>query len=92
MITNHQWLFNKLSKIVEYSFHCDKLEEMEDLKTGIFKRTLLDSGCLNIKKDFEDSQICIRSVDPIHAFLKLLEHLRIAAPSKNAKNISCLAF
>ena len=86
VITNHQWLFNKLSKIVEYSFTCDTLEEMEDLKNGIFKRTLLDSGCLDISKDFEDSQISIRSVDPIHAFLKLLEHLRIAAPSnENAK-------
>ena len=82
MITNHQLLFNKLSKIVEYSFTCDTLEEMEDLKNGIFKRTLLDSGCLDIKKDFEDSQISIRSVDPTHAFLKLLEHLCIAAPSK----------
>ena len=86
VITNHQWLFNKLSKIVEYSFTCDTLEEMEDLKNGIFKRTLLDSGCLDINKDFEDSQISIQSVDPIHAFLKLLEHLRIAAPSnENAK-------
>ena len=86
VITNHQWLFNKLSKIVEYSFTCDTLEEMEDLKNGIFKRTLLDSGCLNINKDFEDSQISIQSVDPILAFLKLLEHLRIAAPSnENAK-------
>ena len=32
VITNHQWLFNKLSKIVEYSFTCDMLEEMEQLK------------------------------------------------------------
>ena len=80
VITNHQWLFNKLSKIVEYSFTCDTLEEMEDLKNGIFKRTLLDSDCLNINKDFEESQIDIKSLDPKNAFLKLLEHLRIAAP------------
>ena len=59
---------------------------MEELKNRIFKRTLLDSGCLDINKDFEDSQISIRSVDPIHAFLKLLKHLCIAAPSnKNTK-------
>ena len=81
VITNHQWLFNKLSKIVEYSFTCDTLEEMEDLKNGIFKRSLLDSRCLDIKKDFGESQIDIQSVDPINAFLKLLEYLRIAAPS-----------
>ena len=80
VITNHQWLFNTLSKIVEYSFTCDTLEEMEDLKNGIFSKTLLSSNCLDISKDFEDSQIDIKSVDPINAFLKLLEYLRIAAP------------
>ena len=81
VITNHQWLFNNLSKIVEYSFTCDTIEEMEDLKNGIFKKTLLSSDCLDISKDFKDSKIDIKSVDPINAFLKLLEYLRIAAPS-----------
>ena len=80
VITNHQWLFNKLSKIVEYSFTCDTLEEKEDLKNGIFKKALLSSDCLDISKDFEDSQIDIKSIDPINGFLKLLEYLRIAAP------------
>ena len=80
VITNHQWLFNKLSKIVEYSFTCDTVEEIDDLKNGIFKKTLLASDILDISKDFEDSQIDITSVDPINAFLKLLEYLRIAAP------------
>ena len=81
VITNHQWLFNKLSKIVEYSFTCDTLQEMKDLKNGIFKKALLDSDKLDIANDFKDSQIDIKSVDPINAFLKLLEYLRIAAPS-----------
>ena len=81
VITNHQWLFNKLSKIVEYSFTCDTLEEMEDLKNGFFRKALLDSDKLDITNDFKDSQIDIKSVDPINAFLKLLEYLRIAAPS-----------
>ena len=80
VITNHQWLFNKLSKIVEYSFTCDTVEETEDLKNGIFKKSLLASDILDISKDFKDSQIDITSVDPINAFLKLLEYLRIAAP------------
>ena len=79
VITNHQWLFNKLSKIVEYSFTCDTIEDMKDLNNGIFKKTLLDSDCLDIRKDFKDSQIDIKLVDPINAFLNLLEHLRIAA-------------
>ena len=78
--TNHQWLFKKLSKIVEYSFTCDTKEERKDLRNGIFKKSLLDNDCLDIGKDFKDSQIDIESVDPINAFLNLLEHLRIAAP------------
>ena len=53
---------------------------MEDLKNGIFKKSLLASDILDISKDFKDSQIDITSVDPINAFLKLLEYLRIAAP------------
>ena len=81
VITNHQWLFNKLSKIVESSFTCDTKEERKDLRNGIFKKSLLDYDCLDIGKDFNDSQIDIKSVDPINAFLNLLEHLRIAAPS-----------
>ena len=80
VITNHQWLFNKLSKIVEYSFTCEMPKDLRDLNNGIFKQRLLGSECLDIGKDFEESQIDINSVDPINAFLKLLEHLRIAAP------------
>ena len=80
VITNHQWLFNKLSRIVEYSFTCDTKVELKELKNGIFKTSFLDSDCLDIGKDFMNSQIDIKSVNPIDAFLKLLEHLRIAAP------------
>ena len=82
VITNHQWLFDKLSRIVEYSFAraCDTQEESRDLKNGIFKRTLLGNDCLDISKDFEVSQIDTKTIDPIIAFLNLLEHLRITAP------------
>ena len=80
VITNHQWLFNKLSKIVENSFTCDTQEETKDLTKGIFKKSLLGNDSLDIGKDFTDSKIDINSVDPINAFLNLLEHLRIAAP------------
>ena len=83
VITNHQWLFNNLSKIVEYSFTCETLNDLKDLKNGIFKKSLVGSDCLDIGKDFENSQISIQSVDPINAFLNLLEHLRIAAPSND---------
>ena len=80
VIANHQWLFNKLSKIVENSFTCDTQEETKDLTKGIFKKSLLGNDSLDIGKDFTDSEIDINSVDPINAFLKLLEHLLIAAP------------
>ena len=81
VIINHQWLFNKLSKIVEYTFTCETQEDTKELKNGIFKKSLLGSDCLDITKDFEDSEIDTNSVDPINAFLKLLEYLKIAAPS-----------
>ena len=82
VITNHQWLFNKLSKIVEYSFTCnsDTREEAKELTNGIFKKSLLDIDCLDISQDFRHSKIDSNSVDPINAFVNLLEHLRIAAP------------
>ena len=80
VITNHQWLFNKLSKIVEYSFTCETPKDLRDLNNGIFKQSVLGSECLDIGKDFEESQIDNNSVEPINAFLKLLEYLRIAAP------------
>ena len=51
------------------------------MKNGIFKKSVLGSNCLDIEKDFKDSQIDIKLVDPINAFIKLLEYLRIAAPA-----------
>ena len=81
VIINHQWLFNKLSKIVEYTFTCETQEDTKELRNGIFKKSLLGSDCLDITKDFKDSEIDTKSVDPINAFLKLLEYLKIAAPS-----------
>ena len=80
VITNHQWLFNKLSKIVEYSFTCDTQEELEDLRNGIFKKSFLCNALLDIIKDFQISQIDTETIDPIRTFLNLLEYLQIAAP------------
>ena len=80
VITNHQWLFNKLSKIVEYSFICDTREEFKELRNGIFKTSFLGNTHLDISKDFEVSQIDTKTIDPICTFLNLLEYLQIAAP------------
>ena len=62
VITNHQWLFNKLSKIVEYSFTCETPKDLRDLNNGFFKQRLLGSDCLDISKDFEESQIDINQL------------------------------
>ena len=77
-------MFNKLTKIVCYSFKkaCDTTSGINDFeKKGIFdSRTLLGSNFLNIRKDFEDSEIDIELIDPVESFLNLLMDLRIAAP------------
>ena len=81
IITNHQWLFDKLTKIVLHSFKKDpdmtNAEYNEYTKKGVFKETVLDK--LGIDEDFEKSKIKI-NVDPKKYFLKLLQHLRIIAP------------
>ena len=83
IITNHQWLFNKLTEIVCCSFKkvCHTKESINDLKKkGIFHKTLLGSSFLNIQKDFEESGIDITLINPVESFLSLLKYLRIAAP------------
>ena len=89
IITNHQWLFNKLTEIVCYSFKkdCHTKESINDLKKkGILHKTLLGSNFLNIRKDFEDSGIDIALINPVESFLSLLRYLQIAAPSNEKDN------
>ena len=80
VITNHQWLFEKLTEIVLYSFTSDKNKEFEDLKKGIFNETMLNK--LNIDKDFEKCRINSEVIDPKKSFLNLLQHLLIIASLK----------
>ena len=77
VITNHQWLFEKLSEIVKYSFEPDIKVDEDDLSKGIFKESMLNK--LNIDQDFIDSGFDIKFVNPKKAFLKLLQHLLIIA-------------
>ena len=80
IITDHQWLFKKLTEIVLYSFedNCATNVELDKLRIeGIFKETLLNK--LDISKDFEKSGIDIKSINPKKYFLELLQHLRIVA-------------
>ena len=82
VITDHQWLFDKLTKIVVDSFKskCDKDEDYDDReRRGILKESMLDK--LDVDSDFEMAGINItnKSINPKKAFLKLLKHLRIIA-------------
>ena len=81
VITDHQWLFNRLTDIVLYSFE-DSADEYTDCdnckERGIFKETMLDE--LDINADFEESEVDIEIVNPKKAFLNLLQYLRIVAP------------
>ena len=77
VITNHQWLFKKLSEIVKYSFKPDIKIHEDDLSKGIFNESMLNK--LHIDKDFEKSGINTKLFNPKMAFLKLLQHLLIIA-------------
>ena len=81
VITDHQWLFKRLTDIVLYSFedHSDQYTDCVNCKEkGIFKETMLDE--LDINTDFEKSEINIKTINPKKSFLNLLQHLRIIAP------------
>ena len=78
VITNHQWLFEKLTEIVLYTFKKDRNEEYLDLKEGIFRESMLNK--LKIEKDFEKSRIDSTVINPTRSFIKLLQHLLIIAP------------
>ena len=81
IITDHQWLFKKLTKIVlcikkiEYYDTNKELDRCQ--KEGIFAEKFLDR--LDISKDFENSGIKIELINPTKYFLGLLQHLRIVA-------------
>ena len=81
VITDHQWLFNRLTDIVLYSFdeRYGKFTDRVNFKqNGIFKERMLD--ILDINADFEKSTISITNINPKKSFLNLLQHLRIIAP------------
>ena len=86
VITNHQWLFSKLTDIVCYSFFQSFRQQSDKINfetTGIFVKEILDSDLLNIHKDFEESGIDTELINPKESFLNLLQHLRIAAKHAN---------
>ena len=82
IITNHKWLFDKLTNIVVFP-HRNSFSNTEvyyDFKLrGIFNETLLDH--INLMEDFMISGI---EFDTKKSFLNLLKHLNIIAPLKNS--------
>ena len=81
VITNHQWLLNKLTKIAYYSFSEFKNKKVyEDFEhKGIFHETLLDKIDL-VDEFIKSSGIDLKTFNIKKCFLNLLEHLRIVAP------------
>ena len=78
IITNHQWLFDKLTEIVHYSFKCATKGDRDELRIGIFKDAMLEE--LKIEKDFKNANIDTQLINPKKAFLNLLKHLKIVVP------------
>ena len=86
VITDHQWLFDNLSKIVCHQYHDFSNPSVHtDFKhRGIFHKSLLDKidlGIESIKKLRSNK----KSFDLKISFLHLLNHLRIVAPLKETE-------
>ena len=82
VITDHQWLFDKLNEIFELSRSvmkkCDlNNSENETCNRGVFNEEILNK--LKISKDFQNCEITDKLFNPNMYFLKLLQHLRIIA-------------
>ena len=80
IITDHQWLFEKLTGIVLCLFkdsYDTRLDRINCKRKGIFKETFLDK--LDIHTDFKKSGIDTKLINPKRSFLRLLQHLRIIA-------------
>ena len=75
IFTDLQWLFDKLTDVVELSCDDSDVKASEDFEhKGIFRPTMLN------RINFSINDISIEKRDFKKSFLKLLEHLRIIAP------------
>ena len=82
IFTDLQWLFDKLTDIVELSCDDSDVKASQDFEhKGIFRPTMLD------KIDFSINNIGIANKDFKKAFLKFLEHLRIIAPIQHPNDV-----
>ncbi|XP_065901549.1 uncharacterized protein [Dysidea avara] len=75
IFTDLQWLFDKLTDIVELSCDNSDVKASQDFEhKGIFRSTMLD------RLNFSINDINIANKDFKKSFLKFLEYLRIIAP------------
>ena len=83
VITDHKWLFNKLTDIVLHSYYSLTSKDFYDFEhRGIFNKTLLDK--MDLATEFKMSGIDIKAFDVKLFFLNLLQHLKIIAPIENS--------
>ena len=95
IITDHKWLFNKLTDIVLHSYNTDLTNNDDCYKfehQGIFNKTLLDK--IDLATEFKESEIDIETFDVEGSFLNLLQHLKIVSPIENSTKyfMPCLLY
>ena len=84
IITDHRWLFDKLTDIVLHSYCTDltSADVHEFEHQGIFNKTLLDK--IDLATEFEKSGIDTEKFDVKESFLNLLKFLKFIAPIENS--------
>ena len=84
IITDHKWLFSKLTDIVLHSYSTDltSADDLEFEHQGIFNKTLLDK--INLATEFKKSGIDTEKFDVKESFLNLLKFLKFIAPIENS--------
>lgn len=84
IITDHKWLFNRLTDIVLRSYYTDltSTDDNEFEHQGIFNKTLLDK--IDFATEFKESEIDIEAFDVKGSFLNLLQHLKIISTMENS--------
>ena len=83
IITDHKWLFDKLTDIVLHFYYIDLTSKyLNDFKQGIFNKSLIDQ--MNLVTEFKKSGIDVETFDVKESFLNLLQYLKIIAPIENS--------
>ena len=85
IITDHKWLFDKLTNIVVRSNYTDfnnTVVYTDFEHKGIFNESLLDK--IDLARDFEKSGIDVHTFNVKKSFLNLLQYLKIVVPMESS--------